>query len=334
MYIFNILGVYNVRLVSNVVKVYPDMIQIVIYHKDYPVATGQSRSSKKAPKSTSSDDSIHRSIRRTKSTISDIIRCNRFDLWCTFTFDCSKCNTGCMNNPCSCPPDECRRFDVDFCKFRMTSWLHRQQRNDSSFSYIIVPEFHKKCVYCLKKDECRHSVTDSRFPRAVHFHAFIKYASAKLMDTGKKKNGKSVYKFRFCNLGFNYVIDISDGDDGDRNAIAQYMQKYITKDMPMFRGKKRYFSSQGLNRPQTVVNGVSKLGLWPIVKKSEPVYINDSYEIQYHPISQGFNFERRDLQTSFDVIESTKVDVSAGKKINDNIPCHEQFFDLLGSAVN
>jgi hypothetical protein len=202
------------------------MLKIVIYHDNYRIPFGLRRTAIHHPSNTQNND---RSIRRTRQTISDIIACNRFDLWCTFTFNCKNCPVDCKNNPCCCPRDLCRRFDPNICKLRMTSWLHRQKLNNPDFTYLIVPEYHKN--------------------GALHFHAFIKHCSAKLSDTKKVDNGKKVLRFTNYTLGFSYVIDISDQQDEQHNVIAEYMKKYITKDMPVFHGKKRYFTSQNLARP-------------------------------------------------------------------------------------
>ena len=279
------------QLISNIVRVYPNMLKIVIYHNDFLLP----KKSQKDRTNTKSKDNHNRerSIRRTRQLISDIIACNRFDLWCTFTFDCKKCPVKCDNKPCSCPRDLCRRFDVDFCKFRMQSWLHKQKLRNPSFAYIIVPEFHKN--------------------GALHFHAFVKDSVAALIPTGRVQSGKPVMKFLNCNLGINHVIDISDGNDNDHNSIAQYMQKYIKKDMPVFRGKKRYFCSQDLIRPESVVNGVSSMGLWDVIKHHKPVYVNDMLEIQEHPIV-GLDTATHSKQSSFSAVSSVPVALPASNR--------------------
>jgi len=42
---------------------------------------------------------------------------------------------------------------------------------------------------------------------------------------------------------------IIENDDDSRAKVANYVGKYITKEMPLFSGKKRYWVSQGLQRP-------------------------------------------------------------------------------------
>jgi len=284
------------QIISDITKVYPHMLKIVLYRQDYVLSSvSLGRRKPSAP----SESNSERSIRRTRSTISDIIASNTFDLWCTFTFNCKKCPTGCKNKPCICTPANCLRFDPGVCKLRMSAWLHRQKLKNPGFSYIIVPEFHKS--------------------GAVHFHAFIKNCSSRLTDTGKVDSGKKVYKFPGYTLGYSYVIDISSANDYEHNTIANYMQKYITKDMPEFAGKKRYFVSQNLVRPVTYVNGVSRFGLSRVIKNHPAEYQNEYYEVQHHAI-HGINLQDYHDQSSLAV--SVPVVPKLRKLSRLSVPSH------------
>ena len=75
----------DVRVVSDIVKEYPHMIRIYIYHNSFPInPTPKMIASRKEDKP--DDVDIIRSIRRTRTTIYDIILSNKFEYWCTFTF--------------------------------------------------------------------------------------------------------------------------------------------------------------------------------------------------------------------------------------------------------
>ena len=53
----------------------------------------------------------------------------------------------------------------------------------------------------------------------------------------------------------------------------------------MLRGRKRYWTSKGLDKPRTLINGLDLYGLWDLVKQQKPTYITDSYELHnvtYH----------------------------------------------------
>jgi hypothetical protein len=151
------------------------------------------------------------SLRRTKTTISDITLCNEFDLFCTFTFAAD-------------------RHNVDKCKSKMSNWLKRQRETYGSFHYIIVPEFHKD-------------------GKAIHFHALFKNYKGVLSDSGHKINKRTAYNITSYQSGYSTAVKIDD-----IQKVSSYIKKYITKDMPLFPGKKRYWVSTRLKRPVKVQN--------------------------------------------------------------------------------
>lgn len=163
---------------------------------------------------------IRSSLNRTKTTIKDIILCNHFELFCTFTF-------------------KDHRDDIDICKARMQYWLQSQQKQYGAFDYVIVPEFHKD-------------------GSSLHFHALFGGYKGRLElaidpTTGQpfsteKHNGRHLYNIVSYKTGFATAIPIENGPD-DLAKVASYVTKYITKDMPAFHGKKRFWVSQNLVRP-------------------------------------------------------------------------------------
>jgi hypothetical protein len=209
------------------------------------------------------------SMRRTKTRLRDLVISNQFELFCTFTFKED-------------------RFDVDKCKTQMSRWLHNQQTRTGKFDYLIVPEYHKRCEPCVdaKAKECLH---DDR-PKAIHFHAMVKgymgalpYAcydtpkGANYCNTDHKHrlifhNDKPVHNIKGYNLGFTNVTYIQDVDK-----TANYIGKYITKDMPQFHGKKRYWCSHGLERPIKVTNPV----IFPsdMAKFGQEIHMNQNFKL-------------------------------------------------------
>lgn len=257
------------------------MLKVVIYHNDYVLYNSDSTKRKEA-KVNAREIALHRSIRRTKTTIADIIACNSFELWCTFTFDRRKVD----------------RFDASACRRIMSLWLNRQRQTSPSLEYIIVPEYHKKCESCVesKAESCDHK--DS--PKAIHFHAFMRGFRGRLKETKQKDNGRIVYRFSGFRSGRSHCVRISNNPDDHRN-IGNYMQKYITKDMPLIFGKKRFWSSKGLTRPTTHVNGLFKFNLWNTVRGNTPVYINDKFEIQNIVTSVPVDLSASDRQTMLNI---------------------------------
>lgn len=256
-------------VISDIVKEYPDMLKIVIYHNDYMIPTGSRDFTKKKKAKDKKEDSIHRSLRRSKSVIQDIMLSNRFDLWCTFTLNCRSCYPKCDNKPCICLPDDCKRYDIAYARRVLSNWFRNQKKHSPNLQFLAVPEYHKN--------------------GAIHFHCLMSNFNGQLKETSKKtKYGQTIYNATGYYSGFTEFVRIgerfdSQSYDEDYKRVAKYLTKYITKDMPMISGRRRYLVSEGLNRPIVRVNGVSRLRLHQVVRGHEPSYIDRNLEVQYHP---------------------------------------------------
>lgn len=179
-----------------------------------------------------------RSLRRTKDTIRDIALENDFDLFCTFTFDKTKHD----------------RYNYDHCKYVLETWLatQRNKRNSPNLRYLVVPELHKD--------------------GAIHFHALLGGFNGVLKPSGKKVQGRPIYNFSGYRGGFSTACFIDN-----KEAVAHYITKYITKDFLNQYGRKRYFCSRYLNRPKRSVNKYSLKDIPPLFRKK--VFENDTCEI-------------------------------------------------------
>lgn len=167
---------------------------------------------------TPSEPPQERSIRRTKKRISDYALCNSFSMFVTFTF---------AND----------RQNIDAKRQQMKNWLKNQRNRNGKFQYLLVPEFHKD-------------------KSSLHFHALFNNYPGKLEralnpNTNKPviQKGKLIYVLPEYTLGFNNVKLIGQ-DYEDNSRVAAYIQKYIVKDMPVFKGRQRYWSSKGLALPR------------------------------------------------------------------------------------
>ncbi len=126
------------------------------------------------------------------------------------------------------------RQNVNRLKKQMSKWLNHQQERTGKFAYLIVPEFHKD-------------------GQSIHFHALFKDYGGALVDTGHKtKRGQPSLVIKSYKLGYSTAVEIDDIEK-----VGSYVKKYITKDMPQFNGKKRYWCSHGLIRPDKVLNPVA-----------------------------------------------------------------------------
>lgn len=262
----------DVRIVTDVVKEYPHMIRIYIYHNSFPInPTPKMIASRK--KDEPDDVDIVRSIRRTRTTIYDLILSNKFDYWCTFTFSAKVGD----------------RFDEKYCRHTMMVWLRNQRRHSPNLKYLVVPEYHKRCEDCVnaKVKTCIHSDR----PKAVHFHALIANFNGALRLTKlRTKAGQKVYNATGYRSGFTKFVELYDTENPEK--LANYMTKYITKGMPKFGGKKRYWVSQNLIRPKSTVNGIFTFRLEKLIWNRMPKYVTNDFEVMEIPKTSSIALTR------------------------------------------
>lgn len=193
------------ELIFNTVKIYDDMIKICIYREPMLVSRNHTTRSKK----TVSKAPSKRSLARSRTMLQDLCLSNKFDLFCTFTFDPKRYNSKSLN----------------FCKKYMNTWIRNAKaRHSKHLEYLIIPELHKS--------------------GAIHFHALFRYYEGELKPSGIFQNGREVFNIPHWHFGFSTCCKIDN-----QEAVSNYVCKYITKDMITFAGNKRYYCSQGLSRP-------------------------------------------------------------------------------------
>jgi len=202
--------------VKNYAKIYNKTIKIIEYKQSssripdgfelvkMPTQTGRTSN---RPNPTSFIDSL----RRTKTVISDLVQCNEFDLFITFTFAKDRQN-------------------LQKQKTKLTNWIHNQKRIHGNFEYLLVPEFHKD-------------------GQSIHFHGLFKNYKGTLSQASKNINNRPTYNIKSYQLGFTTAVEIDNHEK-----VSSYIKKYITKDMPQIKGKKRYWTSKGLIRTTIVQN--------------------------------------------------------------------------------
>lgn len=177
-----------------------------------------------------SEPSIGRSTARSRITVRDICACNQFDLFCTFTFD----------------PKRYQSKSIIYCKKYMNTWIRNAKaRHSKHLEYLIIPELHQS--------------------GAIHFHALFKHYEGDLRPSGIFQNGREVFNIPHWHFGFSTCCKIDN-----QEAVARYVSKYISKDMITFPGHKRYYCSQGLQRPDRTHNVSLKFlsSLPPLFKHS------------------------------------------------------------------
>jgi hypothetical protein len=176
--------------VSSYLKSYPTFERLIIYdvprpvrikgfEEDFAIPFTPSTSMQKAM-------SEYNSLRRTKTKLSDLVLCNDFDLFCTFTF---------AKN----------RQDLLSCKTRMHKWLENQKNRVGDFSYVIVPEFHKD-------------------GKSLHFHGLFKNYQGKLHTTTIRNGSGIIYNLTQYKLGHSTASVIQDSGKVS-NYIRKYITK-------------------------------------------------------------------------------------------------------------
>lgn len=205
--------------VNNMAKIYPDRIVIFEYKTDFLAQQKgyepQKKKYKKLKTNKYSDSEGNESLYRSRRRTKTIIS----DLCISNKFDLFATFTFKKD-----------REDIEKCKNKMSKWLENQQKIHGKFEYLIVPEFHKD-------------------KKSIHFHALLQNYKGTLKLANLKKNPKKLHNITSYKLGHSTANTIKD-----KNKTSSYIKKYITKDMPQFEGKKRYWCSRNLKRPETIYN--------------------------------------------------------------------------------
>lgn len=199
-----------------------------------------------------SETNLERSLRRTRKNIKGYLLCNKFEHFVTLTIASD-------------------RQDIQRSKDKITNWVKNEKKRKGKFDYLIVPEFHKD-------------------GQSLHFHAVFRgytgVVEQSLREDGEplKQKGRLVYNYPSYTLGFNNVKLIDDQQDS-ATKVAYYLQKYVTKDMPILFGKNRYRASYGLRKPIVEDNPQH----WYKVAKPDWTYDNEhgiilDFEVGKNPL--------------------------------------------------
>lgn len=160
-----------------------------------------------------------RASRRARMNVFDLAICNRFDLFCTFTYD----------------PEKIDRTSYEETYGALRTWLsNRVQRR--GLRYVAVPEYHEKNA--------------SKYGNAIHFHMLCNSEAVDLVDSGHRRAGKKVYNIPSWTFGFSTAQFIT----GERSVdfVSKYVSKYMTKTNGRKIGGRYYLSGGDLQRPTYV----------------------------------------------------------------------------------
>ena len=170
--------------------------------------------------------------------------CNRWELFCTFTFNGEKVD----------------RYNFGECKKKLTTWLNNfRKRYAPDFRYMMIPEFHAD--------------------GAIHFHGVVRgipasefYIPSMIMKRFSDgllepvPNTPGYVSWRRYEKAFGYF---NCSVVRNRVGCAKYISKYVTKDLGKLpAGVQILLVSKGLEKPELVYDG-------PGVPDWEPEYSDD-----------------------------------------------------------
>lgn len=197
-----------------------------------------------------------RSMNRSKNNLMDILKSNDFNFFVTLTFDKNKID----------------RLDDKKTRKEFARFVKDLRKNFNNMIYVAVPEYHKK--------------------GGLHFHLLLGNVTAEelgLVDSGKlvksgRCKGQTIFNVTKWESGFSTATKVLD-----TNAVKYYLSKYLTKGKvdPRFFGKKRFYVSQNIERPQ-------------IEKMAFPC--NDTFDIFDSIIKEDYNIDYEDSKKEYCVL--------------------------------
>ena len=174
------------------------------------------------PKSSVNTEKLDNNISRAKSVCKELVLCNPWDYWCTFTIS----------------PEKYDRYNLKKYIKDFTEFIHNYNRRcneDEKVKYLFIPEMHEDGAW--------------------HIHGFIRGIREK--DLYINSNGYLTWKQYEDKFGY---ISMSKVRDVDR--ASSYMMKYMTKDIAKSvteLGAHIYYCSNGLERAKQLYKGHADL---------------------------------------------------------------------------
>ncbi len=168
---------------------------------------------------------LENNIARAKSRIYEIAACNEWSHFITGTLDASKYD----------------RYNLPAFRKDLSLFIKHQRRDSKApdLKYLIIPEQHK--------DE------------AWHFHGLMKGLNPQMLsDFGPDVPRKIRSQYRNYHAYSKKFGFCSVGEIQNKEAVAAYITKYITKDMAKTNielGNHLYYCSKGLKRAEKIKEG-------------------------------------------------------------------------------
>lgn len=203
---------------QTIIKTYPRKIQhIALKHailSERPKNTDKRLHMQPEEIDQLNEENAERSLRRTQKELQDLVDCNNFEWFGTFTFD----------------PAKIDRHDPKAVKNAMSIWLNNQRRHSPDMLYILVPERHKD--------------------GAIHFHALLGNYNGKMAHSGSEWQKQPIFNVVSYQLGFTNFTKIRDKAK-TANYCRKYITKDMANTAP---NERRYWRSKNLLKPVKTYN--------------------------------------------------------------------------------
>lgn len=195
-------------------------------------------------------ENLERSLRKTQSELQDLIECNTFEWFGTFTFD----------------PKKIDRYNPEEVKKAMSKWLNNARRKSPDMTYILVPERHKD--------------------GAIHFHALLGNYAGKMADSGSQWQKQPIFNVIDYKLGFTNFTKIRSKSK-TANYCRKYITKDMIFSE---KNRRRYWRSKNLKTPPKIYNqtaeelilqNISKINLAEVTH-----FENDHVEATSFPLKE------------------------------------------------
>lgn len=206
------------------VKQYGDHIAKITYHSALR-APGWEAEQKKSRKGSVNSEKLENNLCRAKNTVRELVLCNSWDYWCTFTLS----------------PDKHNRYDLEAFVRNFGEFIHNYNRRHPGHKvlYVVVVEIHKDGAY--------------------HMHGFIKGISPK--DLYKNQYGYLTWKQYEKKFGFVSMDPVRDKDRAS-SYILKYMTKETLRVVQKMNAHV-FYASKGLARAEKLYCGSGEFfGKW------------------------------------------------------------------------
>lgn len=170
------------------------------------------------------------SLCRSRRIIRDLILCNPFEYFCTFTF----------------APERVDRYDFAECKRKITKlFMNYKNRYSPSFRYLLVPERHKDGAWHFHGMVAGLLTEHLTVPLTIWVHP---YKNREMLVEVPNIHRYVDWTYYSKKLGFFNCSKIKNYEK-----CAAYVAKYVSKDLAaVAAGKQVVLASKGLHRPELV----------------------------------------------------------------------------------